>query len=86
MTEEHGSENTESESESKSKSKSNECYQSYKRAIENVLYKIPVKNGAVDVRSIWVETCLPRDLIREIIRENSIQLPDHVERIVDSFD
>jgi len=53
----------------------------YQQAVEKVLPRIPVKNGVIDVDSLWIETSLPYDLLREIIRENKIALPDNVERI-----
>lgn len=53
----------------------------YREAIERVLPELPVRNGAISVTSIWVETSLPRDLIIEIVKEGRLRLPPNVERI-----
>ncbi|MCD5417884.1 hypothetical protein LR021_06010 [Candidatus Bipolaricaulota bacterium] len=63
------------------KSLHKEMFLRYQQAVEKVLPRIPVKNGVIDVDSLWIETSLPYDLLREIIRENKIALPDNVERI-----
>lgn len=58
-----------------------EMFLRYQQAVEKVLPRIPVKNGVIDIDSLWIETSLPYDLLYEIIRENKIALPDNVERI-----
>lgn len=56
-------------------------HERYREAIERVLPELPVRNGAISVTSIWVETSLPRDLIIEIVKEGRLRLPPNVERI-----
>ncbi len=53
----------------------------YKRAVEAAISRLPVKNGVVDIDSIWVETSLPYDLLQEILSRPDIVLPENVERI-----
>jgi len=53
----------------------------YKRAVEAAISRLPVKNGVVDIDSIWVETSLPYDLIQEILSRGDLVLPENVERI-----
>jgi hypothetical protein len=53
----------------------------YKVAVERILPRIPVKNGVVDIDSIWVETSLPYDLLLAILRRDDLELPDNIERI-----
>lgn len=55
--------------------------ESYKRAIEQALAKVPVRDGVVSARDLWLETSLPVDLIAEILKENGIELPPQVKRI-----
>jgi hypothetical protein len=54
---------------------------SYKRAIEAALGRVPVRNGVVSVRDLWLETSLPLDLITEILKENGIEFPPQVKRV-----
>lgn len=53
----------------------------YLRAIETALARVPVHNGVVFARDLWLETSLPIDLIAELLRENGIKLPPHVKRV-----
>ena len=53
----------------------------YKDAVERAIPRVPVKNGVVDIDSIWVETSLPQDMLRNILRREDLKLPDNVERI-----
>jgi len=53
----------------------------YKDAVERSIPRVPVKNGVVDIDSIWVETSLPHDLLRSILRREDLKLPANVERI-----
>ncbi|MDD4902929.1 MAG: hypothetical protein PHV11_00670 [Candidatus Bipolaricaulis sp.] len=54
---------------------------SYKVAVERALPRIPVKNGVVDIDSIWVETSIPFDILESILRREDLTLPPNVERI-----
>lgn len=56
--------------------------ESYKKAIEETLPEIPVKDGSVDLNSIWVETSLPKDLIEEIIKSGQIKFPENVKKVI----
>lgn len=56
--------------------------ESYKRAIEKALPLLPVRNGMVHTRDIWLETSLPIDLIKEIVRGNDLELPENVKGIL----
>jgi len=53
----------------------------YKAAIERAIPHLPVKNGVVDIDSIWVETSLPFELLRDLLRRPDLELPENVERI-----
>lgn len=53
----------------------------YKRAIEQALTKVLVRDGVVSARDLWLETSLPVDLIAELLKENGIELPPQVKRI-----
>jgi len=55
--------------------------ESYSRAIEAALARVPVRNGVVSARDLWLETSLPLDLIAELLRENGIKLPPRVKRV-----
>jgi len=55
--------------------------ENYKRAIEKALSLLPVKNGLIHIKDIWLETSLPMDLIKEIVQSNSLKLPDNVKGI-----
>jgi len=58
-----------------------EMSQRYKEAVEKVLPHLPVKNGVVDIDSLWVELCIPYSLLREIISRKDLVLPDNVKEI-----
>lgn len=53
----------------------------YRRVIERALEHVPVRNGVVSIRDLWLETALPMDLIVELIQGDGIKLPDHVARV-----
>ncbi|MBC7098445.1 hypothetical protein H5T52_04930 [Candidatus Bipolaricaulota bacterium] len=53
----------------------------YRRAIEAALTRVPVHDGVVSVRDIWIETSLPVDLVVELLKENGIRFPPHVKRV-----
>ena len=53
----------------------------YKTAVERVLPHLPVKNGVIDIDSIWIETSLPYEVLHKLLRREDLQLPDNVERI-----
>jgi len=53
----------------------------YKNAVERSISHLPVKNGVVDIDSIWIETSLPYDLLRALLRRDDLELPENVERI-----
>jgi len=53
----------------------------YKEAVERVIPRVPVRNGVVDIDSIWIETSLPYTLLEEILRRDDLKLPENVERI-----
>jgi hypothetical protein len=59
-----------------------EMLQRYKVAVERALPRVPVKNGVVDIDSVWVETSLPYDLLEAILRREDLVRPANVERIV----
>lgn len=53
----------------------------YRRAIEKAMGRVPVRNGVVALRDLWLETSLPQDLLVEVLQENGLRLPPHVERV-----
>jgi hypothetical protein len=53
----------------------------YRRAVEKAMRRVPVKNGVVDIDSIWVETSIPYDLLQEILSRDDLVLPENVERV-----
>jgi len=53
----------------------------YKQALERAIARLPVKNGVVDIDSIWIETSIPYDLLRKLLQRDDLQLPENVERI-----
>jgi hypothetical protein len=59
-----------------------EMFQRYKVAVERALPRVPVKNGVVEIDSVWVETSLPYDLLEAILRREDLVRPANVERIV----
>ena len=53
----------------------------YKQAIERAIPHVPVKNGVVEIDSVWVETSIPYALLREILSRDDLVLPENVQRI-----
>lgn len=53
----------------------------YKLAIEKAITHLPVKNGVINIDSIWIATSLPYEILNEILREDGLVLPDNVDRI-----
>lgn len=53
----------------------------YKLAIEKAISHLPVKNGVINIDSIWAETSLPYDILNDILRQDDLILPDNVDRI-----
>ena len=58
-----------------------EMLATYKLALERVIARLPVKNGVVDIDSIWIETSIPYDILRTILQRDDLVLPENVERI-----
>ncbi|MCK5585440.1 hypothetical protein KAJ02_05160 [Candidatus Bipolaricaulota bacterium] len=54
---------------------------SYKQAIERAISHLPVKNGVVNIDSIWIETSIPYVILDELLRRDDLELPDNVDRI-----
>lgn len=54
---------------------------SYKQAIERAIAHLPVKNGVVNIDSIWIETSIPYKILDELLRRDDLELPDNVDRI-----
>lgn len=53
----------------------------YKQAVERAIPHVPVKNGVVEIDSLWVETSIPYTLLQEILARNDLILPENVQRI-----
>jgi len=53
----------------------------YKQAVERAIPHVPVKNGVVEIDSLWVETSIPFTLLKEILTRNDLILPENVQRI-----
>lgn len=53
----------------------------YKLAVERAMPHVPVKNGVVEIDSLWVETSIPYTLLLEILARNDLILPENVQRI-----
>jgi len=53
----------------------------YKAAIERAIPHLPIKNGVVDIDSIWVETSIPYEILRVVLQREDLELPDNVERV-----
>lgn len=53
----------------------------YRRAIERALERVPVRNGIVSIRDLWLETALPANLIADLLQADGIQMPAHVVRV-----
>ncbi len=58
-----------------------ELKEGYRRAIEKAMERVPVRNGVVVLRDLWLETSLPQDLLVEMLQENGLRMPSHVERV-----
>ena len=58
-----------------------EMAESYKQAIEKAIARLPVKNGVVNIDSVWVETSIPYEILNVLLRSEDLVLPDNVERI-----
>ena len=54
---------------------------SYKQGVEKAITRLPVKNGVINIDSIWVETSIPYEILNVILRREDLVLPDNVERI-----
>jgi len=55
--------------------------QRYKDAVERAIPHLPVKNGVVDIDSIWVETSIPYEILRNILQRDDLVLPENVDRV-----
>ena len=53
----------------------------YKQAVERAIPHVPVKNGVVEIDSLWVETSIPYSLLQEILARGDLVLPENVQRI-----
>ncbi|MBC7220451.1 hypothetical protein H5T55_03080 [Candidatus Bipolaricaulota bacterium] len=53
----------------------------YRRAIERALQRVPVRNGIVSLRDLWIETALPMELIADLLQADGIQIPPHIVRV-----
>jgi hypothetical protein len=53
----------------------------YKQAVEQAILHVPVKNGVVEIDSLWIETSIPYPLLMEILARNDLALPENVNRI-----
>jgi len=53
----------------------------YRRAIEKALERVPVRNGVVSIRDLWLETALPMELMADLLQADGIQMPSHVVRV-----
>lgn len=54
---------------------------SYMQAIERAISHLPVKNGVINIDSIWIETSIPYEILDELLRRDDLELPDNVDRI-----
>ena len=53
----------------------------YKQAVEKAIPHLMVKNGVIDIDSVWVETSIPYKLLAEILVREDLVLPENVQRI-----
>ncbi|MCK5828191.1 hypothetical protein KAH43_06655 [Candidatus Bipolaricaulota bacterium] len=53
----------------------------YKLAVEKAIAQLPVKNGVINIDSIWVATSLPYEILNEVLKQDGLVLPDNVDRI-----
>ena len=58
-----------------------EMVASYKQAIERAIAHLPVKNGVINIDSIWIETSIPYEILNQLLRRDDLELPDNVDRI-----
>jgi len=68
-------------SEPRTAAQGSEMLANYKKALEAVISRLPVKNGVVDIDAIWIEMSIPYDLLRKLLQRNDLELPENVERI-----
>lgn len=56
----------------------------YLRGVERALLEIAKRElKEVDISEIWIETALPKDLIRELLADPSLNVPATIETIKD---
>lgn len=55
--------------------------QHYVKAVEQVLPSLPVEDGVIRLDDLWLETSLPRDLLRHILQHGTLSWPANVERV-----
>ena len=60
---------------------SDEMKANYKLAIEKAITHLPVKNGVINIDSIWIATSIPYEILNEVLRLDGLLLPDNVDRI-----
>jgi len=60
---------------------SEDMLMNYKQALERAVARLPVKNGIVGIDSIWIETSIPYDLLRTLLKRDDLDLPENVDRI-----
>ena len=53
----------------------------YKLAVEKAIAHLPVKNGVINIDSIWIATSIPYEILNEVLRRDNLVLPDNVDRI-----
>ncbi|MFB6290153.1 MAG: hypothetical protein ABEJ25_00260 [Candidatus Bipolaricaulia bacterium] len=59
-------------------------YSRYAGAIEEALVRLDAKNGVVNIRQIYLETSVPRDLIIEVLNRGIVDFPERIDEIVDN--
>ena len=73
--------NEQEQHESSAPTPDEEMKANYKLAIEKAIAHLPVKNGVINIDSIWVATSLPYEILNEVLRDDGLVLPDNVDRI-----
>lgn len=53
----------------------------YVKTVEGALPQLSVEDGVIVLEDLWLETSLPRDLLRHIIKHHRFAWPYNVERI-----
>lgn len=53
----------------------------YKLAVEKAIAHLPVKNGVINIDSIWIATSIPYEILNGVLRQDDLALPDNVDRI-----